>query len=381
MAFAIVVVAYNRPRETRRLLESISRAEYDSDQVDLIISIDKGERQDEIVEIAEDFNWSIGKRIVRSHDHRLGLKRHVFTCGSYSKDYDGIIVLEDDLVVSPSFYLFSKEACQYYGDDPRVAQISLYSYAVNEFEARPFYPCKIDSDVYAMQVVQSWGECWTNAMWQRFERSPYCTLEELPLNRSLHHRINDWGSKSWKRHFANYIVDNDLYVVYPYTSLTSNYSEAGEHSKRSVPDYHVVMLEDIKHDFKFRALDNCVKYDGFFERLVNSNEYADYCFDLYGSKKAYSDCRYVISTNALPYRIMNEFGLLMKPQESNVFENVPGNTIRVYDTLQPCKPPHVNHDGILRYDYSYLSWKSSLYQGIGGLLDSISRHLSRFLNR
>ena len=45
MGVAIVAVGYNRPDSMENLLKSIVNAEYESDNVDLIISIDKGERQ------------------------------------------------------------------------------------------------------------------------------------------------------------------------------------------------------------------------------------------------------------------------------------------------------------------------------------------------
>ena len=57
MKIAIVAVGYNRPDSMNDLLKSIVKADYDSDRVDLIVSIDKGERQSEVISVAEQISW------------------------------------------------------------------------------------------------------------------------------------------------------------------------------------------------------------------------------------------------------------------------------------------------------------------------------------
>ena len=52
---ALVAVGYNRPDSIEQLLQSLLRAEYENDRVDLVISLDKGQRQQEIVSVAEEF--------------------------------------------------------------------------------------------------------------------------------------------------------------------------------------------------------------------------------------------------------------------------------------------------------------------------------------
>ena len=54
----IIAVGYNRPEAMFRLLSSLSVANYAEDNVDLLISIDCGERQAEIIDIAEEFLWA-----------------------------------------------------------------------------------------------------------------------------------------------------------------------------------------------------------------------------------------------------------------------------------------------------------------------------------
>ena len=58
---AIVVVGYNRPDSIEQLLASLLRADYAGDQVDLVVSLDKGQRQQEIVSAVEKIEAYIAK--------------------------------------------------------------------------------------------------------------------------------------------------------------------------------------------------------------------------------------------------------------------------------------------------------------------------------
>jgi len=127
MDIAIVAIGYNRPLSMKRLYSSLAAADYLGDDVTLYISLDKGEKQSELISDAEAFNWPFGKKIVRSFPEKQGLKKHVLQCGDLVEKHDAIIVLEDDIIASPCFYNYVKQAVAFYGDDSRIAGISLIS--------------------------------------------------------------------------------------------------------------------------------------------------------------------------------------------------------------------------------------------------------------
>ena len=110
---AIVVIGYNRPNSMQRLLNSLKVAEYYLDDVPLIISIDNS-GSNNVKEVAEKFIWPYGKKTIKTYNKRLGLKKHILECGKYTLSYKNIIVLEDDIYVSPVFYKFAKEAVEFY---------------------------------------------------------------------------------------------------------------------------------------------------------------------------------------------------------------------------------------------------------------------------
>ena len=69
----VIAVGYNRPDAMARLLNSISQADFENDTVDLLISIDKGARQDEVRAVAEAFEWKNGKKTVRAFSERQAI--------------------------------------------------------------------------------------------------------------------------------------------------------------------------------------------------------------------------------------------------------------------------------------------------------------------
>lgn len=128
MNIAIITVGYNRPDSMQQLLNTVVNADYENDKVDLIISIDKGERQSEIIRVAENIKWSYGEKKIRAFSERQGLRNHIIQCGDMTEYYDAVVVLEDDLMVSKYYYTYVKQALAFYCDDCKIAGISLYKH-------------------------------------------------------------------------------------------------------------------------------------------------------------------------------------------------------------------------------------------------------------
>ena len=108
MKIAIIVVGYNRIEGLIRLLDSLTAAEYGGDRPTLILSIDKS-NTDAVEKFANEYVWIHGEKIVRTFPENQGLKKHILSCGDFFSDFDELIILEDDIFVAPSFYLFAKQ--------------------------------------------------------------------------------------------------------------------------------------------------------------------------------------------------------------------------------------------------------------------------------
>jgi hypothetical protein len=154
----IVVVAYNRPVSLKRLLSSLEKSR-SIENAKLIISIDNQEpRNFNVKEIAEEFHWPFGEKEVIYQKQRLGLRKHILQCGDLAKKYGSVIILEDDLFVSPVFYEYTIDALKYYDNDENIAGISLYNPPIHDLCSNPFRPIQNESDVYFMQFPSSLGQ-------------------------------------------------------------------------------------------------------------------------------------------------------------------------------------------------------------------------------
>lgn len=388
MKIAIIIVTYNRVHSFHRLLDSVCEADYKDDFVDLIVSIDKSEVQDKIEHIVSSRSWTHGKTITIKQKERLGLKRHVLQCGDLSIDYDAIIMLEDDLVVSPQFYYYAKSTLSYYENDERVAGISLYKHETHTGVYRPFVPAPNGYDVFAMRFAQSWGQCWSRRMWADFRvwlnANEYKTL---PSDALVPPYIMSWNSQSWLKHFMRFLEWSKKYFIYPHYSLSTNCSDAGEHNLSNNNDFQVPLLYSWNNiDLKLAPLDNLTKYDMYYERidlqcdLFDSLE-GNYALDLYGSRDSYGSARYVISTCVLPYVIIKEFALKFRPIELNCIYASAGMEIRVYDLTRPAAIKRKLSVAQSRYDVRAISWKRLLALAFSEIANLFKSKVMRLLLR
>lgn len=382
MDIAIIAVGYDRPDSMQQLLNTVERADYEQDNVDLIVSIDKGKTQPETVKVAENVLWTHGEKIIRSYQERQGLRSHIIQCGDLTEKYDAVVVLEDDLMVAPHFYSYAKQMIAFYGDDDRIAGISLYKHQTHPGVNRPFEPANNGYDIYMQQFAMSWGQCWTKKMWQKF-REWYNANEGKDLSEGniLPLYVSNWNKQSWLKYYMRYIVENDKYFIYPYFSLTTNASDAGEHCRIPNNDFQVSMQEG-NLVYRIPSFENAVKYDVFFERVgIEDNVFRELkgkkLLDLYGERVNFGDARYLMSTKALPYKVVRKARLRYRPAEMNCTMPSDGEGIYVYDLSVSDTAPKINRDIITRYDVRSLHWKKTLHLGWSGFIDALLNKIQR----
>lgn len=377
---ALVAVGYNRSDSIEQLLQSLLRAEYENDRVDLIISLDKGPKQQEVVSVAESFKWTYGEKVIRVFSERQGLRSHIIQCGDLTEKYDAVVVLEDDLMVAPHFYSYVKQAVDYYKDNEHIAGISLYKHQTHPGVNRPFEPAHNGFDVYMQQFAMSWGQCWTRRMWEQF-RAWYNKNENKDLSEGelLPAYVAHWNKQSWLKYYMRYIVENDKYFVYPYFSLSTNASDAGEHCRIPNNDFQVALQEG-DMEYRFPNFENAVKYDVFFERVgidIFPELKGKKLLDLYGDRISYGDADYLISTKSLPYKVIRSIQLRVRPAEMNCIMPSGGNGAFVYDLKEAATTPKTNQDILTRYDVRSLHWKKTLHIGWTGFIDAILNKIQR----
>lgn len=331
---AIVVVAYNRPDCLSRLLTSLSKAKYPSGEIPLVISIDYS-GTDSTTMVAEAFEWTYGPKVLIKQKERLGLKQHMYACAGLTEKYGSIILLEDDLLAGRAYYDFAAQAVAYYENSPEIAGISLYHYHIAENRFLPFYPLDDGSDVYFLQLPSSWGLALTGKSWKRFVQwKESAQLESIQLPEY----IREWSERSWKKEFAAYMWESSTYFVYPRTSLTTNFGEAGEHAKNR--GVYQVPFQDITRNYIFSNWNpSAIIYDMWYELLpvcLNKRytvlDAYDYTIDLYGTKPLESiTTKYLLSSKQCNNPIKS-YGNELLPVQNNIIYDIKGEMFHLAHT-------------------------------------------------
>lgn len=337
-SFAIVIVGYKRLDGIKRLVQSLDAVDYDGrNDITLIFSIDNS--GDTVVEeYARNYEWRHGEKIVRTFSERQGLRNHILQCGEYTKQYDIVSVLEDDIFVSNSFYHYAYQAATFYEHDDRIAGISLYAFQKNWLDwMLRFEPQQTGYDAYFLKIAQSWGQVWLREKWEHFmewyqENLDFSYTDQIP------EYLMTWPKSSWLKYHTRYCIETDRFFVYPYVSISTNFSDAGEHADMTINDHQVELMFD-KRQYSFSHLsENAVVYDEYCNRCnlapylhVASEELT---VDFFGTKRKNLYKRYVLTTQNLKYKVVSSFSLSLRPIEMSVILGMGGTGIYLYDTTE-----------------------------------------------
>lgn len=383
----IVVIAYNRPDSLNRVLRSIQNASYPNRDITLIISIDFWNTNNPCYSIAKNFEWKYGNKEVIKHQDNLGLRKHVLFCGDLSQKYEAVILLEDDIVVAPYFYHYAQAACSFYYNKEEVMGVGLFSHAYTGYSKLPFYPLKNGFDTYYGKWVVTWGECFLKNQWKKFRQWYDSKGQRLEYRDTIPSQITNWSDSSWSKYMDYYMDETDKYFVVPYEAYTTNCADMGEHYRKSTTAWQASMQYG-KRPFSFAELDTAVRYNFFFENMdIEKFKYFlglpnnNILIDLYGQCKGIEHYEYCLSTRVLNYRVINSFALEMRPIEQNVFQNIEGEGIYLYDIKTRNKSKKGAHlkqiFRIYKYYYPFLQYYKTL---AFVFCETINKIMEKFIN-
>lgn len=364
---AIVIIAFNRPKSLARLLKSVAVADFaNKKSIHLIISIDKGDNNQDVLQIAQQFDWGFGEKKIFYQNENLGLRRHVVKCASLSEQYGSIILLEDDLLVSPQFYNFALQALEFSLNKDYIGGISLYNHQFNVNAKSNFSPIEDGFDNWYLQFASSWGQAWTNTQWNSFIKWYNNQDENLIPCKNIPSNVTRWSSKSWLKYFIYYLVEENKFFLYPKMSLTTNFSETGTHINQDSTIYQVPLSYAQNTIYNFSDLiqsKSC--YDVFFENCKLSHSLGikqeNLCIDLYGTKSMeQSKKQYLLSSRVYDFKIVKSFARQLKPRDANIISDIPGNEFFLYKTSVRVKNPNkTNFYNSILYDIKHITRRDS----------------------
>ena len=333
-----MIPTYDRPRSLGRLLDSLATVVPGEEPWELVLSCE-GDAPPEVRCLAADFAWPHGpKRVVHQPEH-LGLREHLLWCGDQVLGREAVVVLEDDLFISPHLLTFAEAALARYAGESSLAGISLYAPSFSETTRLPFLPADDGYDAYCLAVPSSWGEIWWPEAWSAF-RAWYRDVgvrdsAALPLPPN----VERWSGQSWKKQVFAWMMETGRTFLYPRLSLTTNFGEPGVHCRGS--HAFQVSLQAEPREYRLPPLEAraLVRYDAHGERepdtlrrVLGLGEDQPLIVDLHGEKVLGGDevGSWCLTAKQLSSPPLASFGRRLKPIETNVLAGIPGDDLRLH---------------------------------------------------
>jgi len=227
----IVFFAYNRPEHTRKSLESLAECEKSAES-ELYIFCDGPRTSDDrdqverVREVVESRQWCKKVHITKQ-DKNWGLANSIIHGVTEIINQAGrIIVLEDDLLLSPHFLNYMNDALDYYKNTPKVMHISGYMFPVKGSLPETFF----------YRATSCWGWATWKRAWEKFEPDSKKLItrintsrlrKEFNINGSMHYyrmlQEQDRGEiDSWAiRWYASVFINHGL-CLHPGKSYVNN---------------------------------------------------------------------------------------------------------------------------------------------------------------
>ncbi|MBK9292955.1 MAG: glycosyltransferase family 2 protein [Oligoflexia bacterium] len=247
----IALFVFKRPELTKHCLESLSQCRL-ADESHLTIFCDAAKKPtdeplvNKVREIIREKKWCKTVTIIERQNN-FGLSKSILTgvkelCDKFGK----VIVLEDDLVLHPSFLEYMNQALDKYAETSNVMQISGYNYPL---------PMAGSSDAFFITHSSCWGWGTWKRAWDQFDASTDL-LKQLKSNNKLKSQF-DMGNAygyfdildkqfnnkvdSWGILWYQTIFKNKGLVLFPYETLVTNQGTDSQSTHYGTDGYPDVM--------------------------------------------------------------------------------------------------------------------------------------------
>ncbi|KAG6472134.1 uncharacterized protein LOC122029049 [Zingiber officinale] len=268
MRITVNIITQNRATSLQRLLLSLQNAYYLGDEVRLTFNMDS-KVDVATLQLVRSYSWAQGPKQIRRRIIQGGLIRAVSESWYPSDDDEFGLLLEDDIEVSPYYYLWIKYALLAYHYDPQVSlpelsSISLYTPRLIEVvKERPkwiateFFKQIHPNTPYLHQLPCSWGSVFFPKHWREFYAYMGARFTEDAKQNPVQipkSRTNGWQA-SWKKFLIDMMYLRGYVSLYPnfpsQASFSTNHMEPGAHIsakdnvvKHNKDDFEVPLMRD-----------------------------------------------------------------------------------------------------------------------------------------
>lgn len=268
----LIVITDRRSHSLARLLQALSRSLYFNDKVQLKIymeqSADLTTRH-----MVNEYAWPYGTKTVRHRSRKGGLISAITESWYPSSNDNYAVLLEDDIEVSPLFYVWTKYTVLKYRYDPHNRDMSMFGVSLYTPRNVPVYmdgrhafnpeeiitssslPYPGPNSPYVTTLPCSWGAVYFPEHWREFHEY---IMERVAKPKKVYNitvpesRSETWHF-SWKKFYIEMAYLRAYVMLYPnfedWTSFSTNHLEIGQHIKEGtrteeeLRDFQVPLME------------------------------------------------------------------------------------------------------------------------------------------
>ncbi|UJP64476.1 glycosyltransferase family protein [Mongoliitalea daihaiensis] len=279
----ILLIAFNRPDTTQKVIDSLMSVK----PLKIFAAIDaprpeKGEaevqKNNQVIEIIKNINWDCDIEFIIPK-HNMGCKLNISQAiTQIFKKVDRLIVIEDDIIAGPSFFIFADQMLERYKDNPQVGIITANNYT----------PIDSATDYYFSRYTHIWGWALWKRTWEGFDvdlnflkgKNVEKILKELNLGSSemkymsnyyynVKTKIDNGVMNAWGPQFFLYNYLNGLLTITPKNNLAMN---IGVESSRVDKEGHLdVHFRPVDYDFSVSTHPMKIEVNAVYDKFHFNN--------------------------------------------------------------------------------------------------------------
>ena len=165
--------------------------------------------------------------------------------------------------------------------------------------------------------------------------------------------------------------------MYPKISLSTNFSDAGTHVGSDSTKFQVPLAFFKKEKWDFSDIKESKSiYDAYYENITLYRNLGldskNLTIDLFGYKEE-RNTKFLLTSKILNYKVLKSFSKSLKPLDSNVISNIPGDDIFLYDTsIKVNNKKRRDKKRDILYDIKGLSYQNAAYLTLRLIRDRIA---------
>lgn len=252
----LIVITMDREESLKRLLDSLGKAHYGEDHVDLDIWIDRANDKpvhEGVLHACQTIDWKQGTKTVHKRAANAGLyQQWIYTWNITEETTEFAVILEDDLEVSPAFYQWLRVARAAYAQDSDVGAFTLQRSTLRPRQVKGVAtgPLDISSEhpVFKYRLLGTWGFAPQRDTWVEFRKwfeektakgdQPYVDgLVTTQWYKSQ--EKNGFAPNMWSQWWIKFVDEKGYFTVTGHlpdgTTLASNWRESGLHYSKNRP--------------------------------------------------------------------------------------------------------------------------------------------------